>query len=127
MIEIQVKDLFDGASKMQEIMKKNLKSRPAFLLARIIREIEKEYETFQAARKILIEKYGEKDESGNLYIDKDGNNRILKNEIDNFNRDMTDLLNTYVQLNVSSISLNDLEGVEFTPEQMLVLEPFIVE
>lgn len=127
MIEISVRDLLDSSTTLQEIMQKTLKGRAAFLLARIAREVDKEYTSFNTTRMQLIQKYGEKDDNGNLITDDKGNNKIPQSAIEDFNKEVSDLLETKVQLNVNAVPLDDLNDIDFTPQQMLALEKFIEE
>lgn len=127
MIEISVRNLLESATTLQGIMQKTLKGRPAFLLARIAREVDKEYTSFNNTRMQLIQKYGEKDENGNLVADESGNNKIPQSAIEDFNKEVSDLLETKVQLNVNAIPLDDLKDIDFTPQEMLALEVFIEE
>lgn len=125
MITITLKEIIDGINVLKEVSMKQLPGRAAFQLARILREVEKEYTLFQKNRQALIEKYGEKGENGVLLLDEEQKYHINKEDILIFNKEIDDLINSLVGLNVNQISLEDLESETFTPQQMMVLEPFI--
>ena len=127
MIEVQLKDIISSPEVLNEIAKKDLKARPAYKLARVMREIDREFSLFQENRKQLISKYADKDEKGNIKYNKDGNITVEKDKIDLFNNEIEELLNTSIQLNVDLIELNDIEDVNFTPQQMNILSLFIKE
>ncbi len=126
MIELQVKDLLGASKILQEISNKSFKSCVSYLLSRIKREIAREAELFNQARKDLIIKYADK-ENGEIKIDGYGNANIQKEYREIFNREIDDLLNTRISLNVSPISLSDIENESFTIEQMDLLNLFIEE
>lgn len=117
MITVQVKDLMNNVDIYQELLNKEMKGRAAFALAKIISEIEKEQQAFQETRSRLILEYGEEEENGSF--------KIKSQYITDFNQKMDILLNSNVDINEELIDFKDLEGYNFTPAQMLVLEPFI--
>lgn len=127
MIEITLSELLDSSSVMQELAKKPMKTKTAFQTARLMREIEKEYTLFQDSRKKLIEKYGEKDESGELKTDENGNFTVPKESIEAFNTELREMLEQTLSLNVEPILLDDLSEADFTPADMMLLAPFIKE
>ena len=38
---------------------------------------------------------------------------------------MTELLNSEIEINANKLNINDLEEMEFTPSEMIALEPFV--
>jgi len=92
-----------------------------------LREVDKELTLFNETRSNLIKKYGEKDEKGELKIDENGNCKFIPENIEKFYSEMDDILNNIIELNANKIELKDLENLDFTPIEMVVLEPFIEE
>ena len=127
MIEVTIKELTESINIFKELLEIKLNGRSAFLLARIIREVDKEYLAIQNIRNNLIEKYCIKDENNIPIIDENGNNTIIKEFVPNFNNELNELLQTTITLNIEPILLKDLEQFNFTTEQMLKLMPFIKE
>jgi len=124
MIEITLSELMDSASVMQQLAKKPMKTKAAFQTARMMREIEKEYSLFQESRKGLIDKYAEKDENGEPKTDENGNYTVPKNRIEDFNKELKEMLDQTLSLNVEPISIEDLGEADFTPAEMMLLTPF---
>ena len=127
MIEITLSELMDSASVMQELAKKPMKTKAAFQTARLMREIEKEYSLFQESRKGLIDKYADKDENGEPKADENGNYTVPKENIEEFNKELKDMLDQTLSLNVEPISIEDLGDADFTPADMMLLAPFMKE
>lgn len=127
MIEITLSELMDSASVMQELAKKPMKTKAAFQTARLMREIEKEYSLFQESRKGLIDKYADKDENGEPKADENGNYTVPKENIEEFNKELKEMLDQTLSLNVEPISIEDLGDADFTPADMMLLAPFIKE
>lgn len=127
MIEITLSELMDSASVMQELAKKPMKTKAAFQTARLMREIEKEYSLFQESRKGLIDKYADKDENGEPKADENGNYTVPKENIEEFNKELKEMLDQTLSLNVEPISIEDLGDADFTPADMMLLAPFMKE
>jgi len=73
----------------------------------------------------LIKKYGEKDENGELITDENGNCKIEQVGLDTFSKELNDLVTMEVEINANKIKLDDIDGLDFTPTEMVALEPFI--
>lgn len=127
MIDIKLNDIVEGISCMQELSTRTLRSRPAYKIAKLLKEVNNEYQIFNEQRRALIEKYGTKDENGQLAVDENGNYRIVQEKIGEFNKELQELLDTEINLNCSKIDLDDLDGEEFTPTQMMQMSAFLSE
>lgn len=127
MIEITLSELLDCTTAMQKLAEKPMKTKSAFKVARLMREIDKEYALFQESRKRLIEKYGEKDQNNELKIDENGNYSVSKENIEIFNRELRDVLETKISLNAELLDIEEFDNLNFTPTEMVLLAPFIRE
>lgn len=125
MIEVTLQDILNTPPILKALEGRSLKGKVAFQLARLMREIEKEYNILINTRQQLIMQYAEKDDNGEIIIDEEGNGRVAKDLIQEFNNEMNKLLNTVVELNVDFLDLEDLEEENFTLEQMYVLSLYI--
>ena len=127
MIELSVRELSESVEAFKTLLEIKMGGRPAYLLARIMREVEQEYSAFQQARNSLIMEYCVKDENGTPMRDEQGNSSIDKEHINDFNAKMNELLNTIITLNADPIPLRDIEQFDFVMAQMFRLVPFIKE
>lgn len=127
MIEVSVREILNSAEIMQKLSKRQFKGKVAFQIARILRYIDEELKSFNEARSNLIEVYGERDESDNLVMDEKNNYKIQKDKITELNQEIEELLNTSIQINADAINMKDIENEDFTPADILLLEPFIEE
>lgn len=125
LIEITLNDILNSQQALQEIAKMNMRAKTAFKIARIIRAIEGEIENFNKARQNLLNKYGEKDNNGNLVVNKDGNYTLIPNKINDYNNEIQELLITNIQLNIEPIEADELEQLEFTPTFAYQVEKYI--
>jgi len=89
--------------------------------------LDEEIKIFNETRTNLINQYGARGEDGELIVDEKGNCSLKPESIAAFNKELTDLLNTVIEVNADKISINDLENGNFTPNEIMILEPFIEE
>lgn len=125
MIEVQVKDIVNSAEIFSALSQKKLNMRMAYQLAKIIKEVQKEFELFQETRMKLINEYAERDEDGQLRVDENNNFTIPKEKIQDFQKELNELLEMQVELQINKINLDELEDVEFTPMELIKIEKFV--
>ena len=123
MITLKLQEMVNSVALINNLMNQSLKAKTAYKIARIAREIEKEYKLFDEARMNLVNEYGKR-EDGQL-IEQDGNYLIDQDKIEGYNHAAEELLNTIIELNLEKLDINELDNVELTPQQMILLEPFI--
>lgn len=125
MITVKIMDLVNGTSALQKLAEAQLKAKLAWQVARILKAAEAEIQSFNETRMKLINEYGEKNESGELITDDNGNCKIIPNRLIDFNKELNDLISNEVEINAHKIKMDDLENVNFTPGEITLLEPFI--
>lgn len=127
MIETSIKDIIGGKEVFKKLAEMPLNIKVAYNIARIIREIEKENKTFEDTRQKLLFKYGEKDPSGQLIINQNNQITIIPEQINNYNKEIQELLDEKIKLNVEPINLNDLGEIQITPAEIYQINIFIKE
>lgn len=127
MIETSIKDIIGGKEVFKKLAEMPLNIKVAYNIARIIREIEKENRTFEETRQKLLFKYGEKDSSGQLIINQNNQITIIPDQIKNYNKEIQELLDEKIKLNVEPINLNDLGEIQITPAEIYQINMFIKE
>lgn len=127
MIELTINDMLNSMEPLKKLSAYQLKTKIAYQIARLMREINKEYELFQKTRQNLAMKYAEKNEKNEIIIDENGNYKIRNDKINICNEEIAELLNTKIALNVEQINLEDIENTECTPTEIFALMPLIQE
>ena len=127
MIELTINDMLNSMEPLKKLSTYQLKTKIAYQIARLMREINKEYELFQKTRQNLAIKYAEKNEKNEIIIDENGNYKIKNDKINICNKEITELINTKIALNVEPINLEDIENTECTPTEIFALMPLIQE
>lgn len=127
MIEMTVQEMLDSVSALKNINEKKMPAKTAYQFARIIREIEKELNSFQDTRKKLIERFAKKDEDGKLIEDKEGNVQIFPEKEKDFKKEADELMKSKIKINCERINLDDILDNEFSPAEIVELFKFIKE
>ena len=127
MIKLTLGQIASMNEIMGKIMEKPFPANMTFKIARLARELAKEIQTFEEARVKIAEKYGKKNENGELDVSTDGKVSIPPEKISACNQDFKELIATEVEINASKIPLAAFENVELTPREMMLIEPIIDE
>ena len=125
MIKLRINDLLNSTEVLQKLSKTDLKAKTAWQVTRMLKAADAEIQSFNDARMNLIRKYGEKDENGELITNDENNCKIPDSTIEQFSVELNDLINSEIEINANKISINDIENLSFTPNEMNLLEPFI--
>lgn len=127
MISVNLNDIINASDTFSTIMQQSFKGSLAFKIARLARELNKEMETFNDARRKILEKYCELDENGQLIVSEDGNVKVKPNETANLNNEFNALVSTEVEINADKLPMSAIDEFDITPQQMLNLEKFFEE
>ena len=125
MIEIKIQDLLNSTDALQKLSKMNLKARLAWQVAKLLKVVDEEMQDFNKTRVEVIRKYGNKDENGELITDEKGNCKVEGENLVAFTKELNELTDTMLSLNVNRLKIKELEELDFTPAEMVQLEPFI--
>ena len=125
MIKVRIADLLNSTATLQKLANANLKARTAWQVAKLLKIADSEIQDFNTTRMKVINKYGEKDENDNLITDEAGNCKIKEDCIEDFTNELNELLGSEVEIATNKIKLDDLEDLNFTPNEMNILEAFI--
>jgi len=127
MISVTLNEIFNATETFKVIMNQQFKGSLAFKIARLVRELDKEMETFNTERQKILTEYCVKDTDGNIQQDENGNIQIQPDRINEFNEEFSNLLNTTVEINADKLPIDKIDDFDLTPQQMLNLEMFFEE
>lgn len=126
MISITVNEMINIYGTLNELMSKNFSGKNAFNIARLARELNKELETFDQARKQVVDKYTLRDSDGNPVVDEQGNIKVIPDKVEECNQDFSTLLNSQLEINAPKLDESILTEIgDITPAQAMALEPII--
>lgn len=124
MIKIKLNDVVNATETFNKIMQQSFKGSLAFKIARLARELDKEMRTFNEERQKIIQKYGSKDENGELIIDENGNIKFETANLEEINQEFSSLMDTELEINADKLPMDSIDEFEITPQEMLQIEKF---
>lgn len=104
---MKLKDIITINTQINGIMGKKLPVRVAFIISRNVKKLSEIVSDYDEKRITIIKKYAETDDDGNIITDEHGNAKII--EIANANKDLTELVETEINIEFDKLTLEDLE------------------
>ena len=107
MIRLKCNELENVKNVLDSLKDMKYSASVAYKIARLKREIDKEYETFVKEKVKLINECADRDDAGAI---KNTGESILikKDKVDYLNQEMSKLTNTEIVLNAEKIDVNEL-------------------
>lgn len=127
MITTTIESLLTIKPVLQKLANTSMPAREAFSILKMLKLVDKEYESIEVVQRKMLDTYGAKNEDGTFSIDEKGNYIIKKEGIEDYIAEMQAFLGEKVELNCSKINFSMLEKIDLTPAQMILIEDFIDE
>ena len=124
MIKVTIYDLLSANPVLHTLRGKSMVGPGAFAVARLIREVQKELETYDQSRMEIIEQYAEKDENGQMKV-VEGNAQIKPNKLEECKLKIHECASQEVELNVSPLIPEWFNEINLTADEAMVLEPLM--
>lgn len=125
LIKVKMYNVMAAKDIFMRILSSNFTGRQAFILSRALKEIDKEIVDFNKAKDFILLKYAEKDEHNNTVTNDKNTVKIAEDKYNDVNNELQELLYTEIEINMEPIPLEWLDNLQFTPKEMIDLEPFI--
>ena len=89
-----------------------------------INKINVELEAYNKEKAKLINKYGEKDEKGKLNVNENGIIPLKEEHIEDYNRDIKELLSIENEIDIHMIQLDDLLNSDYniSPSELITID-----
>ncbi|AAK79147.1 hypothetical protein BJV85_002822 [Clostridium acetobutylicum] len=123
--KITNREMINGISGMQQLMKKELPIRASYALMKNKNKVNSVLKNFDEISKKLTDKYVKRDENGNPLKDKKGLPKSDNQE--QWNKDFEELLDIENEIDVHQISISDLQGVNLSVGQLEAINFMIKE
>lgn len=127
MITTTIESLLTIKPVLQKLANTSMPAREAFSILKMLKLVDKEYESIEVVQRKMLDTYGAKNEDGTFTTDEKGNYIIKKEGIEDYVAEMQAFLEEKVELNCSKINFSMLEKIDLTPAQMILIEDFIDE
>lgn len=111
------------------LIHKQLPVKISYAISKNISKIERELEIYNKERQKLLDKYCVKDEEGKNLIDENNQLKIADEHIDNWNKDLNELLDIEVDIDIYKFNESDLlnSNCEMTVSELMLIDYMIEE
>ena len=123
---LKMHQIIDFSSFFIKVKSQKLPFKISYKLTLLSQEIEKHINYYQEQFRALLQEYGMKDEQGNLVPTDDGQGvKLIQETMNEAYTKLAELRELDVELPDAKFSPDDFDGVELTPEEMIIIMPFI--
>ena len=107
-----------------ELNNAKLPVKVAYAITKNINKINTELKAYNEEKAKLIDKYAEKDEEGKLKVDENGIIPLKEEHIEDYNRDIKELLSIENEIDIDMINLDDLlnSNYNISPADLSVID-----
>ena len=109
---------------LNDVMSRKLPAKTAFRLKTVVKKVREEIDKYNEVRDTALQRHGKKNSEGSLEMNSDGNVQFTQEGIQAFIAEMTELNNLDVE--IPTLSIDEFMGVEFTGEELILLDGLIV-
>jgi hypothetical protein len=105
-------DILNSAEVLKQIAGQRISGKTAYAIGKNIKAIQVELDLFADLRDGLVKKYG----------DPDNNYQVKGEDIVLAQKDMDDLLNTEVSIDIRKLSVDDLAALSLSPSETILID-----
>lgn len=125
-MKLKMYEIIDLPSIFGKLKGQKLPFKTAYKIVLFTQEVQKHVDFYQETFRNLLAEYGQKDEQGNLVPTGDGQGILLIEEtMSEAYTKLGELRDLEVELPDSKFSVDDFDGIEISPEEMMIIMPFI--
>lgn len=119
--------IYNAIQVIDELSEKPMKVALVAKLLRLSDELQKENQLVEKQRIEILEKYGKKDENGQLIIDENNNVNFENDNVEKVQKELYDLSELEIEITDREITEEELENnnLELTMNQFIILSNFI--
>ena len=128
MVKLSNKKILDDVNVLSSLNGKQLPVKVSFAISKNIGKIESVLKVYNREREKLLEKYSKKDDEGKSIIE-NGNITIQENKVEEWNKDIADLLAIENEVDIHKFSINEFNGkdYEISPGELRAIDYMIEE
>jgi hypothetical protein len=123
---LKMYQLIDFPTFYNKVKSQKLPFKTSYKIALLSQEVQKHIDFYQESFHNLLIEYSKKDENGEPVSTADGQGVLLKEETMNeAYAKLDELRNLDVELPDTKFSIEDFDNIEISPEEMIIIMPFI--
>ena len=116
-MKVKLYEIINASEVLTKIMKSTINLKAAYRIGKIAKKYQAEMEIFQDLRKKLFDKYGETQDDKSV--------KIKDDKIPEYQKEMNELLQNDVELDIEPVVISENEKIEISPAELLLVEKFI--
>jgi len=117
--------ILNDSTKLAQIAQKELPIKASYAIAKNLAKLEAELKTYNTEREKLIQKYSQKDEQGKTMADENNQITIQKENLDDWNKDIKELLAIENDIDIHKFSIEALNGYSMTAADLMLIDYMI--
>ena len=117
-MKLTVNDLYTIKSELVSLYQTNMPFALSYKVARFIKAVDGEYDTAETSRTNIILRYCLRDDDNNPIVSDNGDITICPEYVDSYKKEMDDLINTEIDVNVEKLPNNVTEYVNIRPSSI---------
>ncbi|EDT14117.1 DUF1617 family protein [Clostridium perfringens] len=125
MVKMTNKEILEKVNVLGEISSRKLPVKVSYAIGKNITKVERELKHYNKERQKLIEEYCLKEDDGTLKIT-DGNYDIDPARLKDFNKEIDELQEIEVEMDIHKFNIELLNGYEMTASEMMCID-FMLE
>lgn len=117
----RIVNTINALSKLNNVQ---LPIKVAYAISKNVNKIESELKVYNTEKAKLVNKYGEKDKEGKLKVGENGNVPLKEEHIEDYNRDIKELLSIENEIDIHMIQLDDLLNSDYniSPSELMTID-----
>jgi hypothetical protein len=117
-MKTDLKAILNAKPALDKLLNSSLPISAAFKLKKLVRAINEELSHFENERISLVKKFGVEDDQGNINVD--------PAKLNDFSKELDELLSVPVELSFDPISYEKLQDISMSAVEMALLDDFVV-
>ncbi|EGT0689893.1 DUF1617 family protein [Clostridium perfringens] len=125
MVKMTNKEILEKVNVLGEISLRKLPVKVSYAIGKNISKVERELKHYNKERQKLIEEYCLKEDDGTLKIT-EGNYDIDPERLEYFNKEINELQEIEVEMDIYKFNIELLNGYEMSPGELMCID-FMIE
>ncbi|AOY53365.1 DUF1617 family protein [Clostridium perfringens] len=125
MVKMTNKEILEKVNVLGEISLRKLPVKVSYAIGKNIYKVERELKHYNEERQKLIEEYCLKEDDGTLKIT-EGNYDIDPERLEYFNKEINELQEIEVEMDIHKFNIELLNGYEMSPGELMCID-FMIE
>ncbi|HAT4162109.1 TPA: DUF1617 family protein [Clostridium perfringens] len=125
MVKMTNKEILEKVNVLGELTARKLPVKVSYAIGKNISKVERELKLYNKERQKLIEEYCLKEDDGTLKIT-EGNYDIDPKRLEDFNKEINELQEIEVEIDIHKFNIELLDGYEMSPGELMCID-FMIE